>query len=275
MLSGRTYASMFDRKSLSKSFRFHCKPSRYHCVTFEAGEYLPWFRVPHVRYRFVISFTHTARLSFPLGRSSRCSRCEIGGKSKVSLSQEHEHPRRATAVAATAAAAGTAVRCCRVHVCSYTRGPTYARSAAYRPRGTRTRTRTVERKVGELFEEEKRRNGSNLGMKRWKHNEEVRLERKAADERLDVHIGGETSSVGGEWSSNRKGTRITRDSARQGKASSLVASASAPFYLACTGYYCCNQTTDRGREGEYICICEKSDQSRHSLPPLTRYRDND
>lgn len=166
MLSGRTYASMFDRKSLSQSFRFHCKPSRYHCVTFEAGEYLPWFRVPHVRYRFVISFTHTARLSFPLGRSSRCSRCEIGGKSKVSLSQEHEHPRRATAVAATAAAAGTAVRCCRVHVCSYTRGPTYARSAAYRPRGTRTRTRTVERKVGELFEEEKRRNGSNLGMKR-------------------------------------------------------------------------------------------------------------
>lgn len=69
---------------------------------------------------------------------------------RVSLSQAHEHPRQATTVAATAAAAGTAVRCCRVHVCSYTRGPTYARSAAYRPRGTRTRTRTVAHEVGVL-----------------------------------------------------------------------------------------------------------------------------
>lgn len=62
---------------------------------------------------------------------------------------------------ATAAAAGTAVRCCRVHVCSYTRGPTYARSAAYRPRGTRTRTRTVEREVGESLEEGERREDGN------------------------------------------------------------------------------------------------------------------
>ena len=82
-------------------------------------------------------------------------------KQEVSLSQAHEHPRRATTVVATAAAAGTAVRCCRVHVCSYTRGPTYARSAAYRPRGTRTRTRTVVREVGESLKEGERRHGGN------------------------------------------------------------------------------------------------------------------
>lgn len=43
----------------------------------------------------------------------------------------------AAAAAAAAAASGTAVRCCRVHVCSYTRGLTYVRLAAYRPRRTR------------------------------------------------------------------------------------------------------------------------------------------
>ena len=112
------------------------------------------------------------------------------------------------------------------------------------------------------------------GWKRRKHDEEARPERKPADKRLDADAGGEAKSAGGEWSSNRDGTRITRGSARRGKASSLVASANAPFYLACTGYYCCcNRTTARGREGERICICEKSDQSRRSLPPLSRYRE--
>lgn len=225
-----------DHKSISESFQCHWKSSRnIHCLTFDAGNYSRWFRVPHVRYRFVIG-SHTPRVSFPLARIELFA-VRDRRKSKVSLSQAHEHPRRATTVAATAAAAGTAVRCCRVHVCSYTRGPTYARSAAYRPRGTRTRTRTVERKVGELHKEGKRWSDTNLGSKGWVYDEEVRLERKAADGRLDAYAGGETSSVGGEWCSNRKETRITRGSARQGKASSLVASANAPFYLACTGYY--------------------------------------
>lgn len=57
---------------------------------------------------------------------------------------EREIIRRATTaliVTAAAAAGGTAVRCCRVHVCSYTRGLTYARLAAYRPRRARSRPR--------------------------------------------------------------------------------------------------------------------------------------
>lgn len=59
----------------------------------------------------------------------------------------------AAAAAAAAAAGDTAVRCCRVHVCSYTRGLTYVRLAAYRPRRTRPQNGVTE--VGELLVSEK------------------------------------------------------------------------------------------------------------------------
>lgn len=118
----------------------------------------------------------------------------------------------ATAAAATAAAAGgTAVRCCRVHVCSYTRGLTYARLAAYRPRRTRPRTRTGVTQGGGVVGSpgRKRRSGTHdrerriggLDGKREGNKEDRERNEKRGGNRhsLDGNPGGGSERVGGEY----------------------------------------------------------------------------
>lgn len=146
------------------------------------------------------------------------------------------------AAAAAAAAGGTAVRCCRVHVCSYTRGLTYVRLAAYRPRRTRPQNgvtqgggvvRSPRRKKRGRSSNKERAPAASIKQERDKESRVWNEKRGRVQHSLHDCRGGGSQRVGGEAASNRKKTRIARGSARRarGEFSSrgTRASASAPF----------------------------------------------
>lgn len=78
-------------------------------------------------------------------------------------------------------AAAAAVRCCRVHVCSYTRGLTYARLAAYRPRRARPRPRIGVNRGGGVVRSPGRKRKGRAGARQGGSIEASTMERRKRD----------------------------------------------------------------------------------------------
>lgn len=148
----------------------------------------------------------------------------------------------AAAAAAAAATGGTAVRCCRVHVCSYTRGLMYVRLAAYRPRRTRSQNGVTQGGGVVRCPRRKRRSGSSnkegapaasIKQERDKESRVWNEKRGRVQHSLYDCRGGGSQRVGGERrlqsQENADCTRLRPTSQRRVLGRETHANASAPF----------------------------------------------
>lgn len=158
----------------------------------------------------------------------------------------------AAATATAAADGGTAVRCCRVHVCSYTRGLTYVRLAAYRPRRTRPQNGVTQGGGVVRSPRRKRKNRSNnkdraaaASIKQERDKENCGTKSVAASNTvcMIVEVGAVNASVGTPPPIARKrGLHAAPPGEPEASSSAaeLARARARLFHLACIG--CCPQS---------------------------------
>ena len=222
-----------------------------HCLTVSTLAIIPvpWFRVPHVRYRFVID-SHTPRVSFPLARIELSAVRDLVERAKYRYRRHtsiRDELRRWQLRLRRLVRRSDAVAC----MCAATlEGP---RTPGRPPTGHGERGRVHgpwNAKWGSCTK--KKRDGATLML-----------------------VGKQAASVGnGAPIAKKRGSRAAPPGKERrvlwSRARTRLFTSRVPATT-----YCCNETTIKEREGKSICICERSNQSRHTSLPCRYINGND
>lgn len=248
-----------------------------HCLTVSTLAIIPvpWFRVPHVRYRFVID-SHTPRVSFPLARIELSAVRDLVERAKYRYRRHtsiRDELRRWQLRLRRLVRRSDAVAC----MCAATlEGP---RTPGRPPTGHGERGRVHgpwNAKWGSCTK--KKRDGATLTSARKAECTTKRLdwnEKQRTDAWTLMLVGKQAASVGnGAPIAKKRGSRTAPPGKERrvlwSRARTRLFTSRVPATT-----YCCNETTIKEREGKSICICERSNQSRHTSLPCRYINGND